>query len=35
MENDKFKSMGDKAKKFSEEFFWDKQIKKYLDLIQI
>jgi len=35
MENNKFESMGDKAKKFSEEFFWDKQIKKYLDLIQI
>ena len=30
MENNKFKSMGEKSKKFSEEFFWDKQIKKQI-----
>jgi len=34
MENDNFKSMGEKARNFSEEFLWEKQIQKYLELIK-
>jgi phosphatidylinositol alpha-1,6-mannosyltransferase len=33
MENNNYKIMGEKAKLFSEQFSWDLQIKKYLDLI--
>jgi phosphatidylinositol alpha-1,6-mannosyltransferase len=33
MENNNYKLMGEKAKLFSEQFSWDLQIKKYLDLI--
>ncbi len=35
MENENYKIMGDNAKKFSKNFLWDTQIKKYLDLIKI
>jgi len=34
MDNDNYKSMGKKAKQYSENFFWKTQIKKYLDLIK-
>jgi len=34
MENNNFKKMGEKAKIFAENFSWDKQIKKYIDLIK-
>ena len=34
MDNDNYKSMGNKAKQYSENFLWKTQIKKYLDLIK-
>ena len=33
LENEKFIELGQTAKKFSENFYWDKVVKKYLELI--